>query len=89
MTAGRSGNNGNDAAKRESSETEFENRSLLRKPELPCCFAGLLEQFHDIETAIESFTASSPMELPAPAAPPPGAIGTALTRRKWLRFSPP
>ena len=29
------------------------------------------------------------MELPAPAAPPPGALGTALTRRKWLRFSPP
>src|SRR6266566_8138354 len=65
---------------------DLKNRSLLRKPELPCC---LLEQFHDIETAIESFTASSPMELPAPAAPPPGAIGTDLTRRKWPLFSPP
>ena len=29
------------------------------------------------------------MELPAPAAPPPGAPGACLTRRKWLRFSPP
>lgn len=29
------------------------------------------------------------MDLTAPAAPPPGAIGAALTRRKWCRSSPP
>ena len=29
------------------------------------------------------------MELPASAAAPPGGIGTAISRRKWRRFSPP
>ena len=67
----------------------IENRSLEKTSLLRCFAAPLLKQSQDIETAIESFTASSPMELPAPAAPPPGALGAALTRRKWPRFSPP
>ena len=85
---GRSGNNGKDAARRESSETGL-RIDLLRKPDCCAALQPLLKQSQDIETPIESFTASSPMELPAPAAPPPGTLGIALIRRKWLRFSPP
>ena len=73
---------------RESSETGL-RIDLLRKPDCRTDLQACWNQSQDIETAIESLTASSPMDTTAPAAPPPGAIGTAIFRRKWRRFSPP